>query len=194
MTDTLFEIVTKISETNNKNMKVYKEYFEKIPDRDIRKIYKENGENIFEPFKQILETYKNSLIPNNLKSIRGLKEENQNPNEIEKLNELNKCEKLEKESLKIIDEILDIFKNIMEHRLNNAIIGKLEGLSRDTINENKIEPRTPLEKAVLEQLYKEGGLRKRKNNKKYTKNRTYEISKKYVSKKNKTRKLKKNYV
>ena len=53
MTDTLFDIVTRISKTNNKNMKVYKKYFEKIPDMEIRKIYNENGENMFEPFKPL---------------------------------------------------------------------------------------------------------------------------------------------
>ena len=82
----------------------------------------------------------------------------------------------------------------MKDRLNNAIIGTLEGKTRDIINKHNIEATTDVEKAVLEQEYSKGGLRKRKNNKKYTKNRTYAISTKYVSKKNNTRKIKQNYL
>lgn len=180
-----------MSKTNNKNMRFYKNSLEKMTYMDIRKNYKENGENIFEPFEKLLNTYKNDLIPNNLKSIAVLREEINNPNQIEQLNE---CEKLENESLKIIDEILDIFENIMKHKLNKAIIGTLEGLVRQKITENKIEPTNEIEKTFLDQPYNKGGLRNRKNNKKYTKNITYAISKKYVSKKNKTRKIKKNYL
>jgi len=193
-TDTLFDNVTETSKTHNETMKFFQKSFENISDMEIRKTYKENGENMFEPFKKIFNKYRTDYIPNNLKSINCLREKINNPDQIEKLNE---CEKLDKESLKIIDEILDIFKNIMEHRLNNAIIGTLEGLSRQKIEENNIKARNKIEKEVLAQNYSKGGLRKshkRKNNKKYTKNRTYAISKKYVSKKNKTRKIKKKYL
>ena len=146
-TDTLFDIVMRISKTNNTNMIFYKKTLENMSNMDIRKNYKEKGENMFEPFENILKNYKNNLIPNNLKSIAVLREIN-NPNQIEKLNE---CEKLENESLKIIDEILNIFKNIMEHKLNKAIVGTLEDLARQTIKENKVEPTNEIEKAILDQ-------------------------------------------
>jgi hypothetical protein len=193
-TDTLVDYVTETSKTDNETMKFFQKTFKEISDMDIRKTFNKNGENMFEPYKQIFNNYKNNLIPNNLKRINCLREKINNPNQIE---ELNECEKLDKESLKIIDEILDIFKNIMEHRLNKARISTLEGLSRDIINKHNIEARNKIEEAVLAQEYSKGGLRKsrkRKNNKKYTKNRTYAISKKYVSKKNKTRKIKKKYL
>jgi hypothetical protein len=193
-TDTLVDYVTETSKTDNETMKFFQKTFKEISDMDIRKTFNKNGENMFEPYKQIFNNYKNNLIPNNLKRINCLREKINNPNQIE---ELNECEKLDKESLKIIDEILDIFKNIMEHRLNKAKIGTLEGLSRQKIEENNIKARNKIEEAVLAQEYSKGGLRKsrkRKNNKKYTKNRTYAISKKYVSKKNKTRKIKKKYL
>ena len=193
MTDTLFDIVTRLSKTNNKNMRFYKHTLKNLTDMDIRKQYKESGEKMFEPFENLMNEYKNNLIPNNLKSIAILREIN-NPDQIEKLNE---CEKLETESLEIIDEILDILKNIIKKRLNTAIIGTLEGLARQKIKENNIEPTNVVEQRILDQPYSKGGLRKRKNktnNKKYTKNRTYERSEKYISKKNNTRKTKKNYL
>jgi len=73
----------------------------------------------------------------------------------------------------------------MEHRVNKAIIGTLEGHAREIINKNKIKPTNEIEEALLKQSYSKGGIRKsrnRKNNKKYTKNKTYERPEKYVSK------------
>ena len=147
MTNTLFEIVMRTSKTTNTNMKFYKKSLEKMTDMDIRQNYKKNGENMFEPFKELLNNYKNDLIPNNSKSIAVLREIN-NPDQIEKLNE---CENLTKESLKIIDEILNIFEYIMNHRVNNAIIGTLEGNVRDVILEENIKPRNKIEESILEQ-------------------------------------------
>jgi len=167
-TDTLFDIVMRISKTNNTNMIFYKHTLENLTDMDIRKNYKKSGENMFEPFENILKNYKNNLIPNNLKSIAVLREIN-NPDQIK---ELNECKKLENKSLKIIDEILDIFKNIMEKRLNTSIISTLEDLARETITKNNIKPTNSIEETVLKQSYNKGGLRKsrkRKNNNKYTK-------------------------
>lgn len=76
--------------------------------------------------------------------------------------------------------------------------------------ENTILPGNFMQRAVLHQDYPgsddndddkqyhgDGGFRNRKNktkNKKYTKKRTYKRPKKRVSKKNKTRKMKKNYL
>lgn len=37
MTDTLFDIVKRLSKTNNKNMRFYKDSLEKMSDMDIRK-------------------------------------------------------------------------------------------------------------------------------------------------------------
>jgi hypothetical protein len=190
MTDTLFDIVIRTSKTTNTNMKFYRKTLNKMSDMDIRQNYKENGENMFEPFKELLKNYKNDLIPNNLESIAVLREIN-DPNQIKKLNE---CEKLAEESLKIIDEILKIFQYIMKHKLNNAIIGTLEGKTRDIIKKHNIKPTNPREKVVLDQPYSKGGFRNRKNNNKYTKNRRYKLSKKYISNKNKTQKIKNNYL
>jgi hypothetical protein len=146
-----------------------------MSDMDIRQNYKKNGENMFEPFKELLKNYKNDLIPNNLESIAVLREINDTINDPNKIEKLNECEKLAKESLKIIDEILKIFEDIMNHRLNNAIIGTLEGNTRRIILEENIEPRNEIEKTILAQPYSKGGLRKRKNNNKYTKNRKQKI-------------------
>ena len=49
-TDTLFDNVTETSKTHNETMKFFQKSFENISDMDIRKNYKENGENMFEPF------------------------------------------------------------------------------------------------------------------------------------------------
>ena len=193
-TDTLFDNVTETSKTHNETMTFFKKSFENISDMDIRKTFKENGENMFEPFKKIFNKYRTDYIPNNLKSINFLRKNINNPIQIEKLNE---CKELDEESLKIIDEIEKILEDIMKNRLNKAIIGKLEGKTRDIINKHKIKARNKIEEEVLAQEYSKGGLRKsrkRKNNKKYTKNITYAISKKYVSKKHKTRKIKKKYL
>jgi len=197
-TDTLFDSVKETSKTNNETMKFFQKSFTNISDMEIIKTYKENGENMFEPFKKIFNKYRTDYIPKNLKSINFLRGKINNPDQIEKLNE---CEKLDEESLKIIDEIEKIFEDIMKDRLNNAIMGPtLEKLVYRKILKHNIEPKNDIEKEVLSycnRIYSKGGLRKsrkRKNNKKYTKNITYAISKKYVSKKNKTRKIKKNYL
>jgi hypothetical protein len=75
-TETLLDIVTRTSRTNNRNMKFYKKTLENMKDMDIRNNYKINGENMFEPFEQLLNTYKNNLILQRCKNhcdIEGVK-------------------------------------------------------------------------------------------------------------------------
>ena len=187
------DIITESSKNTNTEMKYLKESLKKLSDRDIRLYYKENRENMIEPFTAILKGFE-KRIAGNIESIDDLLHENITSEQIEKL---NKSKELEEESLKIIAEIYVILDDIMEHRLNKAIVGTLEDIAYETVKKEKVTPETVSEKAVLEQQSKKGGLRKsnnRKNNKKYTKKTPYEKPKKYVSKKNNTRKIKKNYL
>ena len=62
---------------------------------------------------------------------------------------LNKSKKLNNESLIIIGEIQNIFDDIMEHRLNNSIIGTLQCLSLDVIKKNNIQPTNEIEDVVI---------------------------------------------
>jgi hypothetical protein len=197
--DTLLDIITRTSKRTNEDMKSIRDdiiqLWGNISDKDIREFYKAKGEYMFEPIEKILNNFKNSIIPNNLESIANLRRINRLTHD--KKQKLNESEELEKESLKIINEIQDIIKNMMLHRVNKAKIATLEDITRDVIMINKVQPRNKIEEVVHKQPYSKGGVRnsrKSKNNKKYTKKRTYEIRGKYVSNKNKTRNIQKNYL
>jgi len=80
--------------------------------------------------KTILKGFEET-IRDNMKSIDNLLAHN---NLDSKQNEiLNKSKELNNESLEIIDEIQNILDDIMEHRLNPAIIGRLECLAREEV-------------------------------------------------------------
>jgi len=86
-------------------------------------------------------------VPDNLERIRELKQNNElNTEQIQKLDE---SENLAEDSLKILDNTENIIKNIMENRLNNAIMARLEDLSREKVREHNIQPEDYRETAVL---------------------------------------------
>ena len=188
---------TEISKIINTSMKMFNKITSNhFSDSVIRQYYRESGEKMFEQFKTDLKGFEEQ-IRDNMKSIDNLLANN---NLDRKQNEiLNESKELNNESLEIIDKIQNTLDDAMK-RLNNALVGTLEGLTRDVIKIHEIPPRNLIEEEVIKQKYSKGGLqksRKRKNktkNKKYTKRRTYEILEKYFSKKTKTRKMKKNYL
>jgi hypothetical protein len=154
-----------------------------------------------EPFKIILTGFQ-ERIPRNNESIENLLLENNLTSEQIKI--LNQSKKLNTKSLKIIYEI-QIFLQHIKDNVQDPDYKKLETIAYETVIKNKIKPITPYEIEVLnqhlkKQQSKKGGLRKsnkrknKTNNKKYTKKGTYEILEKYVSKKNKTQKINKNYL
>jgi hypothetical protein len=196
--------MSKMAKRNHELLEDMNSFFATISDAKIREYYSKYGETMFE----LDLKYVRDNVSDNLKSITNFRDDPHfnrtlNLGQIQKLNEI---ENLEKDSLNILDNIENIIKNIMENRLNNAIMGTLEDLSRETLMKYKIPPEGPMQSAVLHQDYPgsdnkpyhgDGGFRNRKNktkNKKYTKKRTHKRPKKRVSKKNKTRKMKKNYL
>ena len=201
LNDMMISEMSNMTEINNRLLKTINSFFATISDETIRSYYNTDGETMFEPLQKDLNYFRN-VIPDNLgrisklKLITGLNDE-----QIQKLDEI---EKLAEDGLEILDDTEKIIKNIMEERLNNAIMGPtLQDLARETLKKHKIPPEDYRQRAVLDQDYSSlpnepsGGFRNRKNktnNKKYAKKRTYKRPKKRVSKKNKTRKMKKNYL
>jgi hypothetical protein len=201
LNDMMISEMSNMTKINNGLLNTIKSFFATISDETIRSYYNTDGETMFEPLQKDLNYFRN-VIPDNLgrisklKLITGLNDE-----QIQKLDEI---EKLAENGLKILDDTQKIIKNIMEERLNNAIMGPtLQDLARAKAKEYNILPGNIMEVAVLHQDYPSfpnkpsGGFRNRKNktnNKKYAKKRTYKRPKKRVSKKNKTRKMKKNYL
>jgi len=185
--------MSNMTKINNGLFRTINSFFATISDETIRSYYNTDGENMFEALQKDLNNFKVKIIPDNLERIRELKQKDGlNPEQIQKLDEI---EKLAEDGLKILDNTQNIIKNIMAKRLNTAIMGTLEELARETLMKHKIPPGNPREATVLYREY--GGFRNRKNktnNKKYAKNRTYKGPIKRVSKKNKTRKIKKNYL
>ena len=194
LNDMIISEMSNMTEINNGLFKTINSFFATISDETIRSYYNTDGENMFKALQKDLNNFTVKIIPDNLERIRELKQKDGlNSEQIQKLDDI---EKLAEDGLKILDDTENIIKNIMEKRLNNAIMGPtLEDIARETVMKHKIPPENPMQSAVL---YKEfGGFRKRKNktnNKKYAKKRTYKRPKKRVSKKNKTRKMKKNYL
>ena len=139
------------SKSTNKDIKYIKKSFEVISDMEIKTFYNEQGELMFEQFKNIFNNYINNYIPGKLESINELKNNNElNLDEIKKLNE---TEYLDRESLEIIHKILNNFEYIINIRLNEVIIGTLENNVRFFIIKNNIEPRNELEKTILYNKY-----------------------------------------
>jgi hypothetical protein len=175
---------SKMAKINHELLNNINSFFSTISDATIRKYYNTYGETMFEPLQKDLNYFR-VIIPDNLERIRELKQNNElNPEQIQKLDE---SENLTEDSLKLLDNIENIIKNIMEKRLNKAIMGTLQDLAREKVRKHNIPPEDYRESAVLYNEY--GGFRNRKNktkNKKYTKKRTYKRPKKRVSKKNKT--------
>jgi len=180
-----------------------------ISNATIRKYYSKYGETMF----GLDLNYFRNEIPDNLGRITKMKENRLFSINLKtgQIKQLNDSEKLAKDSLKILDNIENIIKDIKENSLNNAIMGPtLQDLSRETVMEYNIPPEDYMQSAVLHQEYPgrdkqyddqddhddkqydgHGGFHNRKNktkNKKYTKKRTtYKTPKKRVSKKNKKR-------
>jgi len=193
LNDMMISEMSNMTKINNGLLKTINSFFATISNETIRRYYNTDGETMFEPLQKDLNNFR-VVIPDNLERIRKLKQKDGlNTEQIKKLNEI---ETLADDGLKILDNTQNIIKNIMEERLNNAIMGPtLEDLARATIMEYKIPPEDYMQSAVLHKSY--GGFRNRKNktnNKKYAKKTTYKGPKKRVSKKNKTRKIKKNYL
>jgi hypothetical protein len=184
--------MSKMAKRNHELLKDMNSFFATISDATIREYYSKYGETMFE----LDLNYFRVNVPDNLERITKMKGNrhfsiNLKPGQIKQLDE---SENLAKDSLKILDNIENIIKNIMENRLNNAIRGTLEEHARETVKKYKIPPQDYIQSAVLHESY--GGFRNRKNktkNKKYTK-REHIKDQKRVSKKNKTRKMKKNYL
>ena len=139
------------SKSTNKDIKYIKKSFEVISDMEIKTFYNEQGELMFEQFKNIFNKYINNYIPGKLESINELKNNNElNLDEIKKLNE---TEYLDRESLQIIHKILNNFEYIINIRLNEVIIGTLENNVRFFIIKNNIEPRNEHERTILYNKY-----------------------------------------
>ena len=193
LNDMMISEMSNMTKINNGLFRTINSFFATISDETIRSYYNTDGENMFEALQKDLNNFTVKIIPDNLERIRELKQKDGlNPEQIQKLDEI---EKLAEDGLKILYDTQNIIENIMEKRLNTAIMGTLEDLAREKVMEYKIPPGNDIERAVLYKEY--GGFRKRKNktnNKKYAKKRTYKGPKKRVSKKNKTRKIKKNYL
>ena len=194
LNDMMISEMSNMTKINNGLFRTINSFFATISDETIRSYYNTDGENMFEALQKDLNNFTVKIIPDNLERIRELKQKDGlNPEQIQKLDEI---EKLAEDGLKILDDTQNIIKNIMEERLNNAIMGPtLEDLARETIMKHKIPPGNPREATVLYREY--GGFRNRKNktnNKKYAKKTAYKRLKKRVSKKIKTRKIKKNYL
>jgi hypothetical protein len=164
--------MSRMAKRNHELLKDMNSFFANISDATIREYYSKYGETMFE-----LElNYFRVNVPDNLERIKNMKGNrlfsiNLKPRQIEQLDE---SENLEKDSLKLLDNIENIIKNIMEKRLNKAIMGTLQDLAREKVRKHNIPPEDYRETAVLYNEY--GGFRNRKNktkNKKYTKKRTY---------------------
>jgi hypothetical protein len=182
MSDSLIDImISERSEMAKKNhglLKIINSFFATISDATIRRYYNTDGETMFGTLQKDLNYFRVN-VPDNLERIRELKQNNElNTEQIQKLDE---SENLAEDSLKILDNTENIIKNIMENRLNNAIMARLEDLSREKVREHNIQPEDYRETAVLYNEF--GGFRNRKNktkNKKYTKKRTYKKDQKNV--------------
>jgi hypothetical protein len=193
--------MSKMAKKNHGLIKAINLWFANISDKTIRSYYNTYGETMFEQLQTDLKYFKDN-IPDNLKRIRELKEKDGLTSD--QIKQLDESEKLAEDSLELLDNTENNIKNIMKRkRLNNARIGTLAELARETVFENNILPENDMQLAVLYEDYPSlpnepsGGFRNRKNktnNKKYAKKRTYKRPKKRVSKKNKTRKMKKNYL
>ena len=194
---------SKMAKINHGVIKDINSWFANISDATIRKYYNTYGETMFEPLQKDLNYFRVN-VPDNLKRIRELNElKNNGGLNSDQIQKLDESENLAEDSLKLLDNTENNIKNIMGKRLNNARIGTLEELARETVMLHNILPENDMELAVLYKNYPSfpnepsGGFRNRKNktnNKKYAKKRTYKRPKKRVSKKNKTRKMKKNYL
>ena len=193
LNDMMISERSKMAELNHEVLEKINSFFATISDATIRRYYNTDGETMFEPLQKDLNYFRVN-VPDNLERIRELKQNNElNPEQKKKLDD---SENLAKDTLEMLDDTQNIIKNIMEERLNNAIMGPtLEDLARETLMKHKIPPGNPREATVLYKEY--GGFRNRKNktnNKKYAKKTTCKGPKKRVSKKIKTRKMKKNYL
>jgi hypothetical protein len=185
--------LSEMAKINHDLLEKKNSFFATISDATIREYYSEYGETMID----LDLNYFRDKVLGNLKSIIKMKgtpyfSSSLKPGQIKQLDE---SEKLAKDSLKILDNIENIIKNIIEKRLNNAIMGTLQDLAREKVREHNIPPEDYRQRAVLDESY--GGFRNRKNktnNKKYAKKTTYKRPKKRVSNKNKTRKMKKNYL
>ena len=207
-------MISEMSTMANRNHELLKKMnssFANISYVTIRKYYSKYGETMFE----LDLKYVRDNVSDNLARITKMKDNllfsrtTLNLGQIQKLNEI---ENLEKDSLEILNDIETIIKNIMEKRLNNAIMGPtLQDLARETAMENikNFPPLNAKQRAVLYEDYpgrpssddedivdghdeSYGEFRNSKNktnNKRYAKKRTYKRSKKRVSNKNNTRKI-----
>ena len=205
-----FEIslMSEKAKNNNKLLKKMNLFLSNISDNTY-------GETMFE--RDFIEVERD--VNDNLKSITNFRVDLSNTLNPEQNKKLDEIENLEKESSNIVNNIK--YKIERNKTVNKIIIDQsLEELARDTAMENikNFPPLNAKQRAVLYKNYpgspgsddddddddddndhhqSSGGFRNRKNktkNKKYTKKRTYKRPKKRVSKKNKTRKMKKNYL
>ena len=204
--DLNISLMSKKAKSNNELLKKMNLFLSNISDDTY-------GETMFE--QDFIKVERN--VNDNLNSITNFKENTLfnntlNPRQIK---ELDKIKNLEKESSNIVNNIK--YKIERNKTVNKAIMEQtLEELARDAIIEHNIQPENEMQEALIYENYtgrpssddddddddndhhqSSGGFRNRKNktkNKKYTKKRTYKRPKKRVSKKNKTRKMKKNYL
>jgi hypothetical protein len=183
--DMMISEMSEMANSNHELLKKMNSFLSTIPNDSIEK--DTYGETIEQDLENVLD---------NLKRITKMKDNllfsrtTLNLGQIKKLDEI---ENLEKDSS---NKVYNIEYKIKKNKIvNNAIMGTLEDLARDTVMEHNIPPENVMQRSVLYKEY--GGFRNRKNktkNKKYTKKRTHKRPKKRVSKKNKTRKMKKNYL
>jgi hemoglobin-like flavoprotein len=203
MTDSIIDSFSRSSKETNTLLENIKTYFENISDAEIREYYLkiiDNGkeeEEMFGELNIILDNFKQKRIPDDLNEISVFNTNFNTNNQLnsEQIKKLNESIESNEESLKLIEEIQEIVKKIMDKRLNEALIAEtLEQKVRKIIKKYNIETENEMVKNLINEKY--GGFRKRKNktnNKKYSKKKTKNL-KKYISKKNKTRKMKKNYL
>jgi hypothetical protein len=197
--------LSEMAKINHDLLEKKNSFFATISDATIREYYSKYGETMFD----LDLNYFRDKVPGNLKSIIKMKgtpyfSSSLKPGQIKQLDE---SEKLARDNVEILNNIENIIKNIIEKRLNKAIMGTLQDLARENVKKHNILPENERQSSVIYEDYSavinkdydnnHGGFRNRKNktnNKKYAKKTTYKRPKKRVSKKNKTRKMKKNYL
>jgi hypothetical protein len=209
--DMMISEMSEMANSNHELLKKMNSFLSTIPNDSIEK------DTYGETIERDLENVKHNVL-DNLKRITKMKDNllfsrtTLNPGQIK---ELDKIKNLEEDSSNIVNNIE--YKIERNKIVNKAIMDQtLEELAREKAMENikKFPPLNAKQTAVLYENYpgrpssdddddddghdqSSGGFRNRKNktkNKKYTKKRTYKRPKKRVSKKNKTRKMKKNYL
>jgi hypothetical protein len=203
--DYKISVMSEMAIKNHELLKDMNSFFENISDATIREYYSKYGETMFD----LDLKYFRVNVSDNLESIIKMKgtpyfSSSLKPRQIKQLDE---SEKLARDNVEILRNIENIIKNIIEKRLNKAIMGTLQDLARENVKKHNILPENERQSSVIYEDYSavinkdydnnHGGFRNRKNktnNKKYAKKTTYKRPKKRVSKKNKTRKMKNNYL